>query len=569
MLDTKDVRGLVPQVHCPLRLESAMKMHVIHVLVALALIACWGYTQVPAARRLHVVPMKGQGYVYVNTGSRVIPDFDGDGIKDLCISGSDSNPVTELVQIISGRTGTLIWEVRGERSNQFWGFGSSITALPDLDGDKRPEILIGAEAAYNKKIRDAGAVFLYSSKTKKILWERRGSGEAAFYGGLMRRLDDLDGDGFDDWCTLRQRQGIWDFYSGRSGKYLRSLSYGSYNSLRMPLSIPDLDKDGVRDLVVPAALSNSSQGRLLILSGKTFKLIKTIFGHTNGEEFGKSIALVPDANGDGVEDLVASARYYPNTLYYVNGYVRLISLADGKVLQEWKSPMKALDRFGMFVGHAGDIDRDGVPDVLISLLIANDPIGVKAYSGKRGKLLRTYAAIPGKGTIYGGQCLGDVNGDGVDDVAILSVLNPPQSSSVHVFSGRQQGLDANKTSLSLSKQERLEFKIDAGPTHVRKLYLLLGSLSGEDPGLQIGSHYLPLVWDPYSVLTLGFANSSLLTRSFFPYTGASNSRCYLTMLPGMPTSLIGLSFHHAYLIWDAQTGSVDFTSNAVKTKILK
>lgn len=416
--------------------------------------------------------------------------------------------------------------------------------------------------------RDGGSVFLYSSRTKRVLREHKGKLGSDLFGFSIGRVADLDGDKFSDYYIASARTGDYRIYSGRTGKYLKTFPYVNAK-LSAPVSVPDLDNDGVQDLAFGSMFGCCGQGRVLVVSGRTFKVIRTILGHPKGEGFGLSMAVVPDTNADGVDDLIVSGRYYPNPTYRLNGYARLVSLKDGKVLREWRSPMKTLDYFGANVAYAGDIDGDGTADVTIYQSIKNDPVSIRAFSGKSGKLLRYYTPVGGRGVHAGAHYLGDVNGDGVGDLAIPTVARYPGLGSLEIFSGRQVGLDADKVSLSLSKRESLVFRIDPGPLHKNKFYLLLGSLSGEKPGLQLGNHYLPLLWDPYTTLTLNTVNSSLLSRSFLPFTGAATTKAILHMLPGMPTSLIGKDFHHAFLIWNPKTGTIDFTSNAVRTRILK
>ena len=57
---------------------------------------------------------------------------------------SSSHQAPGLVRVYSGRDGTLI---RTHDENQHGGFGQSIADLGDIDGDGRPDYVVGAHLA--------------------------------------------------------------------------------------------------------------------------------------------------------------------------------------------------------------------------------------------------------------------------------------------------------------------------------------------------------------------------------------------------------------------------------------
>ncbi len=119
----------------------------------------------------------------------------------------------------------------------------------------------------------------------------------------------------------------------------------------------------------------------------TGTLVYTIVNPTGVQlqQFGdrQTLAVVGDVNGDGVTDLAVGA---PNALrpdgFY--GYVHLFSGATGALLRSCDSaPL-----LGSAVAAAGDLDGDGVPDVLTSG--GNAPAGsVVALSGATCDVLVT------------------------------------------------------------------------------------------------------------------------------------------------------------------------------------
>src|SRR5206468_13125838 len=74
-----------------------------------------------------------------------VGDVDGDGRADFAASGAavtDTMGTTAgSVYVYSGRTGSLLYNLFGSAALE--SFGTSITSLGDVDGDGRPDILVG------------------------------------------------------------------------------------------------------------------------------------------------------------------------------------------------------------------------------------------------------------------------------------------------------------------------------------------------------------------------------------------------------------------------------------------
>ncbi|MEP6898471.1 MAG: FG-GAP-like repeat-containing protein [Rhodanobacter sp.] len=136
-------------------------------------------------------------------------------------------------------------------------------------------------------------------------------------------------------------------------------------------------------------------------------------GEHAGDEFGWIARAVGDVDHDGVSDVVVSAPAHPPQ-GHGPGSIYLYSGKSGKLL--WKHRGSGVDLLGNGVEAAGDVDRDGVPDV-----IAGAPGAGKAYvlSGKDGSVLRTLSGHPGDkgfGTAVAG--IGDLDGDGYPELAV-------------------------------------------------------------------------------------------------------------------------------------------------------
>jgi len=130
--------------------------------------------------------------------------------------------------------------------------------------------------------------------------------------------------------------------------------------------------DGVPDILVGAgaydADANINQGRAYLFRGADGGLLRT-FAHPNelvgsDAHFGRALAGLGDANGDGVPEVAVGASEAPNTV----GQVFLFSGATGNLLQTLDYPLpgpQAPARFGWALTAGVDTNGDGVSELLV------------------------------------------------------------------------------------------------------------------------------------------------------------------------------------------------------------
>jgi hypothetical protein len=131
----------------------------------------------------------------------------------------------------------------------------------------------------------------------------------------------------------------------------------------------DVNGDGHDDYAVGAPYADGQQpdsGVVYVRSGHNASTLWTYGGERTGDQLGWSVAALGDIDADGVCDLIVGApRSEPFLLGIDRGGVYLLSGATGALL--WKLGGTAdFDGSGYAVSGTGDVDGDTVPDYAFS-----------------------------------------------------------------------------------------------------------------------------------------------------------------------------------------------------------
>lgn len=157
-------------------------------------------------------------------------------------------------------------------------------------------------------------------------------------------------------------------------------------------------------------------------------------GEAAGDQFGWIARNAGDLDGDRINDVTTSA---PSSKEggEMSGRVFAYSTGSGRLL--WAKNGEPKAQLGLGIEAAGDVNRDGTPDV-----IAGAPGSGKTYvfSGKDGATLLTLSAeTAGDGFGRHVSDLGDVNGDGHADVLVGAPThgaNGTNAGRAYLFSGK-------------------------------------------------------------------------------------------------------------------------------------
>jgi hypothetical protein len=396
--------------------------------------------------------------------------------------------------------------------------GFSVSGAGDVNGDGLDDVVIGAYSANN----GAGRSYVLFGRSidfpaEVLLTNLDGSNgfrlvsQAIFSrsGYSLSSAGDVNGDGFDDliigaplfgpqstltgrsYVVFGRRSGFpaalsLDNLAGESGFSIDGELPGNRAGTAVS-NAGDVNGDGIDDLLVSAPRfgpQNSQTGRSYVVFGRgngfPANLQLTALDGSNGfkvdgalfdDRTGTAISDAGDVNGDGIDDLITgAAQADPNgsdsgrshvVFGRIDGFPAQLALAtldgsngftlDGEA---------AFDLSGFSVSAAGDINADGIDDLIIGAPEA-DPNGT--LSGRSYVVFGRASGIPAQLQLTGldgsngfkldGEELisasgfsvnaaGDVNGDGVDDLLIGTPRADPNgenSGTSHVVFGRVTG----------------------------------------------------------------------------------------------------------------------------------
>jgi len=360
-------------------------------------------------------------------------------------ASADFGPTIEL----SSLNGTNGFALNGANAGD--ESGTSVSVAGDINGDGIDDLIIGAPYA------TTGAA--YAGKSYLVFGSDQGlpnplnlstlngdtgfviNGESAYdySGAAVSAAGDINGDGIDDLIIGAPGASPNVDYSGAS-----YVVFGDDQGLPNPLNLSSIDGS----------------------NGIVFN------GVANYDESGTSVSAAGDINGDGIDDLIIGAPYASGG----DGAGYVVFGSD----QAWTSPINLsglngtngflinsvadADSLGISVSAAGDINGDGVDDLVIGAIFAgtegasyvvfgsdqawSSPLELSGLDGSDG-----FAINGVNPSDYAGisvSAAGDINADEIDDLIIGAPEADPNgdgSGASYVVFGSDQ---AWTTPLNLS-----------------------------------------------------------------------------------------------------------------------
>ncbi|WP_439342146.1 Calx-beta domain-containing protein [Vacuolonema iberomarrocanum] len=383
-------------------------------------------------------------------------DINGDGINDLIIGAFRADPngnsFAGTSYVVFGRqtgfganfdlstlNGSNGFPINGVAAGD--GSGRSVSGAGDINGDGIDDLIIGAYRADPDGNIEAGTSYVVfgrqtgfgASLDASALNGSNGfaiNGVAAgdSSGGSVSGAGDVNGDGIDDLI-------IGASGADPNGNSFAGTSYVVFGN-----------QTGFGASLDPSAL-NGSNGF-------------AINGVAAGDSSGFSVSGAGDINGDGIDDLIIGAggadpngNSVAGTSYVVFGNqtgfgasldLSTLNGSNGFAI----NGVAAGDGSGISVSSAGDINSDGIDDLIIgafrtdldgnidagtSYVVFGNQTGFGAsldlstLNGSNGFAINGVAAGDNSGRSVSGA--GDINGDGIDDLIIGAYGADPNGNS--------------------------------------------------------------------------------------------------------------------------------------------
>jgi hypothetical protein len=423
-------------------------------------------------------------------------DLDGDGVTDIAVGAPNydndgglycgsvwilflnANGTVKKQQIISQTKGNFKYTLVNNAR-----FGTSLANIGDINGDGIPDISVSARGD-NDGGSEAGANFILflnkngtvkeSQKISALHGDFKGEIKAAdWFGFHSAGLGDIDGDGIPDMALSAPRSDL--FGKNLGVVYILNLNRNGTVKKHEPITLVNqhldnddwfgvslstfsgLNKQGKKELIIGSFQDDDGSNNagavyfvdIDIVADTTalpdIRKISAIHGgftgELNAEDFFCRAVAIGDIDGDGIEDLAVGA-HGDSDGYSESGAVWILFMNENRTVRAHQK-ISSLhggfsgnirgNRFGSSIAAIGDMNNDGVPDIVVSayydsdggsgsgavfILFLNQNGTVKSHQ----KISATQGGLVGltQNRLFGsGLCsLGDLDGDGVTDIAV-------------------------------------------------------------------------------------------------------------------------------------------------------
>ena len=431
--------------------------------------------------------------------------------------------------------------------------GGNAFGIPDCNSDGIPDMAQSVNQSLNLADGTDGSLIV------NLDFQHLGINPVIAYAG------DYDLDGIPDFFVQSiNRQEPLYILSGHSGSVIGSyppiIDTGTYK----PTNPGDLDADGFPDILLyndSAGQGFLHYGSVIALSSVTGNELYRLAGSFPEERFGGNAVGIPDQDGDGHADFLASSSGLHSASHH-DGYVRLFSGVDGTVLWEIPNPEVNAEFGWTTLATADNLDGDGALDLLASCsgeIIAFSLLTrfeIRRYDSSRsvpifdfngdgineihaqfpvGKILDGHTGL----SLYEGhpsyEVLDTTPVSGKPTLLVYQGTYPNDSVGLRTF---EPHLSADGIGISTSSGGTVQFEVDFGSLYVGRSYALILSGSGVGPTV-LGGIQVPVMMDSFTIacITNDYPQAFLAPRGTLDSSG--RAQCGIQLQPGQYAGAAG------------------------------
>lgn len=331
--------------------------------------------------------------------------------------------------------------------------------------------------------------------------------------------------------------------------------------------VVDWNNDGRKDLVVG---ERDGHIRLFLNSGTdavpAFSGFTYIEVGSNPFDCGyNSMPVIVDWNEDGKKDLLCGEHDGKIFILLNTGTDAAPLFQSTSFVQDGAGD---LDIGGRTSPDVVDWDRDGKKDIVAGETMGNiffvRNVGTNAAPAFNGYTLLEAGGQTIDVDYNSRPFAADWDNDGVQDL-LCGCFDTTYGLGYVWYFHALGPLSASDTQLSAAAGGSIGFDLDAGAAMINRGFLLVGSMSGTEPGTPLpgGLATLPLNRDWFTDFILARLNSGLFQNFQGTLDASGQGAAQLNAPPFSPT-WVGTTMHYAF----ATTYPFDYASNAVAVEIV-
>ncbi len=313
----------------------------------------------------------------------------GDGFDDVIIGASYHDSYAGSAYVYygsrSGLSSSYDWSYTQPANYDY--LGRVVSGAGDVNGDGYDDVIVGAWGNDTGGTQ-AGAAYVFHGSASGLGsspdWSQYGSDAGDTFGRYVSSAGDVNNDGYHDVLVgapdyeTGGADGAAYMYLGSESGLASSASWtfeGDSENTKVGEGVctaGDVNGDGYDDVVIGSTFDDpSNTGKAQIFHGNSNALNSnpswSVTGEVSGDYYGIASQSAGDVNGDGYDDLIVGAKLHDaaaatggKAYLYLGGPDGLDAAPSWTALGEADN-----DRFGTIVSSAGDVNNDGLDEILV------------------------------------------------------------------------------------------------------------------------------------------------------------------------------------------------------------